>query len=47
MLQSNQVQCTPQDYINELIIRILNLLAISRNTANGFTIQKINSLLHS
>lgn len=30
ILQSNQVKRTPQDYINELIIWILNLLVVSR-----------------
>ena len=32
---------------NELIIRILNSLVRSKNTANRFRFRKINSLLHS
>ena len=34
-----------QECKNELIIRILNSLARSKNTANGFRFRKINSLL--
>ena len=49
VLQSNQVKRTPQDFINELIIRILNPLIVSRLQwwidylnieANGFIVQK-------
>ena len=36
-----------QECNNELIIRILNSLARSKNTDNGFRFRKINSLLHS
>ena len=34
--QSNQVKCTPQDYIKELIISILNSLVISKNNIYWF-----------
>ena len=40
LLQSNQVERTPQDYINELVIWILNSLVISVN--NPFYIEFIN-----